>query len=84
MHCRCGKFRAGETMLSLGWIALYAAALYVAVGVVFALAFLTTGVTRALPEPIPVSIGARFLFIPASIVLWPLVLQRWRKAKEGQ
>jgi hypothetical protein len=34
MHCRCGRFRAGETMLSLGWIALYAAALYVAVGAV--------------------------------------------------
>jgi hypothetical protein len=45
-----------------------------------ALAFLTFGVTRALPEPIPVSVGARFLFIPASVVLWPLVLQRWLKA----
>ena len=71
-------------MLSLGWIALYAAALYVAVGVVFALAFLTVGVTRALPEPIPVSAGARILFIPVSIVLWPLVLARWLKAKERQ
>lgn len=69
-------------MLSLGWIALYVAALYVAVGIVFALAFLTSGVTRVLPEPIRVSAGARFLFIPASIVLWPLVLQRWLKAKE--
>ncbi len=71
-------------MLSLGWIALYAAALYVAVGAVFALAFLTVGVTRALPEPIPVSTGARFLFIPASVVLWPLVLARWLKAKARQ
>jgi len=68
-------------MLSLGWIALYAVALYVAAGFVFALAFLTAGVTRVLPEPIPVSVGARALFIPASIVLWPLVLQRWLKAK---
>ena len=71
-------------MLSLGWIALYASALYVAVGFVFALAFLTAGVTRALPEPIPVSAGARILFIPASIVLWPLVLVRWLKAKERE
>ncbi len=69
-------------MLSLGWMALYAAALYVAVGLAFALAFLTFGVTRALPEPIPVSPGARILFIPASIVLWPLLLTRWLKAKE--
>ena len=69
-------------MQSLGWIALYAAAFYVAAGVVFAIAFLILGVTRALPEPIPVSLGARILFIPASIVLWPLVLARWLKAKE--
>jgi hypothetical protein len=71
-------------MLSLGWFALYAAALYIAVGLVFALTFLTLGVTRALPEPIPVSLGARILFIPASIVLWPLVLSRWLKAKERE
>jgi hypothetical protein len=69
-------------MLSLGWMALYAAALYVAVGLAFTLAFLTFGVTRALPEPIPVSPGARILFIPASIILWPLLLARWLKAKE--
>lgn len=71
-------------MLSLGWIALYAATLYVAIGFAVALAFLTFGVTRALPEPIPVSAGARFLFIPASVVLWPLVLTRWLKAKERE
>ncbi len=68
-------------MLSLGWIALYAAAFYVAVGLVVALAFLTFGVTRVLPEPIPVSPGARLLFLPASTILWPLVLSRWLKAK---
>ena len=68
-------------MLSLGWIVFYAVALYVAVGVVFALAFLTIGVTRALPEPIPVSLGARILFFPASTILWPLVLKRWLKAR---
>jgi hypothetical protein len=68
-------------MLSLGWIAIYAAALYVAMGAVFALVFLTVGVTRALPEPIPVSLGARLLFLPASTILWPLVLSRWLKAK---
>lgn len=84
MQWGCGTFRAGEAMLSLGWIALYAAALYVAVGFVVALAFLTFGVTRTLPEPIPVSLGARLLFLPASTILWPLVLARWLKAKEHE
>jgi hypothetical protein len=68
-------------MPSLGWLVFYAAALYVAVGVVFAVVFLTIGVTRALPEPIPVSLGARILFFPASTILWPFVLRRWLQAK---
>ena len=71
-------------MLSLGWIALYAAALYIAVGLVVALAFLIVGVSRALPEPIPVSLGARILFLPGSTILWPLVLARWLKGKARQ
>lgn len=71
-------------MLSLGWIALYAAALYLAVGAVGGLLFVMFGVSRALPEPIPVSLGARLLFLPASTILWPLVLARWLKGKERQ
>ena len=68
-------------MISLGWIALYAAALYVAIGLVFSVIFTIFGVSRALPDPIPVSAGARLLFLPASTILWPLVLSRWLKGK---
>ena len=28
----------------------------------------------------PVSIGARLLLLPASILLWPLVAARWRRS----
>jgi hypothetical protein len=63
---------------------LYAFALYVAAGLVFASAFVLYGVTRVLDHPATVSAGARVLLFPASILLWPLVLRRWLKAPARQ
>jgi hypothetical protein len=55
-------------------------ALYAAAGVAVALAFVTFGVTRVLPEPVPVTVGARVLLFPGAFALWPYVLTRWLKA----
>jgi hypothetical protein len=52
-----------------------ALALYVAAGVVAALAFVISGVTRV--QPASVTIGARILLVPGAVALWPLVLSRW-------
>ena len=57
---------------------LNALALYAAVGVVIAVAFVSLGVTRVQPEP--VSLGARVLILPGAVALWPYVLTRWLKA----
>ena len=57
---------------------LNALALYAAVGVVTALAFVSFGVTRV--QPAPVSLGARILILPGAAALWPYVLARWLKA----
>ena len=57
---------------------LNALALYAAVGVVTAVAFVSLGVTRA--QPAPVSLGARILILPGAAALWPYVLTRWLKA----
>jgi hypothetical protein len=57
---------------------LNALALYAAVGVVTALAFVSFGVTRV--QPAPVSLGARILLLPGAAALWPYVLARWLKA----
>jgi hypothetical protein len=62
-------------MLILAGVGLYALA-----GLATAVAFVTTGVTRVLPHPAPVTIGARILLIPAAAALWPYVLYRWRNA----
>jgi len=53
---------------------------YAAIGLAAALAFVTFGVVRVLPQPVPVSLGARILLIPAAAALWPYVLCRWRRA----
>ena len=57
---------------------LNALALYAAVGVVTALAFVAFGVTRV--QPAAVSLGARILILPGAAALWPYVLTRWLKA----
>jgi hypothetical protein len=59
---------------------LNALALYAAIGVVTAFAFVTAGVTRV--QPASVSVGARVLILPGAAALWPYVLLRWLKAKQ--
>jgi hypothetical protein len=54
-------------------------ALYVAAGLVTAIAFVTSGVTAV--QSAPVTVGARILLLPAATALWPLVLSRWLKAR---
>jgi hypothetical protein len=58
-------------------IVLIGVALYAAAGIAVAAAFVAFGVTRVLPEPVPVSAGARILIFPGAAALWPYVLVRW-------
>jgi hypothetical protein len=61
-------------------IILIGLAFYAAAGIAIGAAFVTFGVTRVLPEPAPVTIGARILLFPGAAALWPYVLARWLKA----
>ena len=58
-------------------ILLYAFGLYLAIGLVTALAFVTFGLPHVLPHGMTASLGARLLFIPGAMALWPYVLSRW-------
>lgn len=60
---------------------LYAVALYLLVGLVTAVAFVSYGLTQVLPHAMTASIGARILFIPGAAALWPYVLVRWLQAR---
>ena len=61
-------------------IVLMGLALYAAAGIAVAAAFVGFGVTRVLPKPVPVSVGARILIFPGVAALWPYVLVRWMKS----
>jgi hypothetical protein len=67
--------------MSIPGAIVYGLALYVAVGAVTAVAFVTLGLSRVLPNPIPATLGARILLFPGSVALWPYILIRWSKAR---
>ncbi len=52
---------------------------YALAGLAVSLAFVTIGVTRVLPDPAPVTVGARIVLMPAAMLLWPYVL--WRMVR---
>lgn len=61
-------------------IAIAGLLFYAAVGLCVAAAFVGFGAVRLLPEPAPVTVGARILLFPGAALLWPLVLTRWLKS----
>lgn len=52
-------------------------ALYGFEGLFVALAFVSVGASRLLPQPAPVSLGARILLLPGAFLLWPWIALRW-------
>lgn len=61
-------------------VMLLAVTLYVTAGTVIAVAFLAFGVTRVLPAPAAVTLGARIMLFPGAVALWPYVLIRWLRS----
>jgi len=55
----------------------YAFFLYFGVGLVFAVAFVTTGAKRLDPNASGSGIAFRLLIFSGSAALWPLLLRRW-------
>ncbi len=60
---------------------VYALYVYTALGVSFALAFVTVGVKRIDSQAIGSSVGFRVLIFPGSVAFWPLLLRRWITGK---
>jgi len=68
-------------MSGIATVLLIGLAAYVAAGIAIAVVFVTGGASRALPEPAPVTVGARLLMVPGAVVLWPVVLRRWLQTR---
>ena len=60
-------------------VLLYGLALYVAIGLVTAVAFVTFGVTRVAHASM--TLGARILLLPGATIFWPYIVSRWLKAQ---
>ena len=58
-----------------------AVVLYAVAGAVTALAFVSLGLSRVLPHPVPATLGARIMLLPGAFALWPYILVRWWKAR---
>jgi hypothetical protein len=56
-----------------------ALSLYVALGLVFAVAFVWVGVKRIDSQTVGTGLGFRILIIPGSVAFWPLLLRRWAR-----
>ena len=50
---------------------------YAAVGILFAIAFVTIGISRVDPVAKNSTIGFRLIVLPGATLLWPLLLRRW-------
>ncbi len=50
---------------------------YAALGLAFALAFVTFGVQEIDPEAKGAGVGFRVLIIPGVMAFWPMLLRRW-------
>jgi hypothetical protein len=55
-------------------------AAYGAVGVAFAIAFVSVGIARVDPVARHAPLGFRLIVAPGAAALWPLLLGRWVKA----
>ena len=51
--------------------------LYLALGVVFAVAFVAAGARRLDPQAAKGSLGFKLLILPGAVLLWPILLRRW-------
>jgi hypothetical protein len=58
---------------------VYTMALYVGLGLVFAVPFVWSGVQRLDSEAQGSGIGFRLLILPGVAVFWPMFLDRWRR-----
>ena len=56
-----------------------ALSLYVALGIVFAIAFVCIGAKRIDSQAVGTGLGFRFLIFPGSVAFWPLLLSRWAR-----
>ena len=64
-------------MLHLAPLIVNSLIIYGALGLVFALCFVTLGVGRIDPSAKGAGVGFRLMILPGAAALWPLLASRW-------
>jgi hypothetical protein len=67
--------------MTIVYIILIVAAVYLAAGLVFAIPFVIKGVTKIDEGAHDSKWGFRIIIIPGTMVFWPLLLKKWMKAE---
>lgn len=68
-------------MLTTATWLVNALAIYAAVGLVFAIAFVWKGAGKIDPAAVEGTIGFRLLIVPGTIALWPILARRWLRGE---
>lgn len=55
--------------------------IYLAIGVLFAIAFVIKGIYKVDDAAAYTGLGFKLILIPGITVFWPVLLNKWRKAK---
>lgn len=63
---------------------LVVAALYAAIGLLFALAFVTAGIDTVDSAARGAPVIFRILMVPGVALLWPVMAGKWRRAARGE
>ena len=66
--------------MTIVYFTLLLVALYLGAGLVFAIFFVTRGVTRIDESAVGSKWGFRIIIIPGTIVFWPPLLKKWIRA----
>ncbi len=70
-------------MLAFAQLIVNALIVYAALGLVFALCFVTRGVERLDPSAKGAGVGFRLLILPGAAALWPLLAWRWLRGAQA-
>ena len=69
--------------MELAQLMVSSLAVYVTLGLLFALCFVTLGIGRIDPSAKGAGIGFRLLIVPGAVALWPLLAWRWLRGAQA-
>ncbi len=80
MSCPHNSILWGESVVHVIELVVAIIGVYFAIGIVFAVVFVSTGIRKVDPITASSSVGFRTLTLPGTAMLWPIMLAKWIRA----